>query len=374
MTKVGILTGELYLARGLRGGLAWVAHITSLALAAQGFEVTLIAPQPPEFPQEIKHKNLTIVTFPYNYRTNPILKHIFLLFSFSKTVKKIKADVFLSIDAMFETVLLNYLHPRSRRIIWAQNPLNWEDYQVFGLVNPSYRISKARFLIGKRLLADAYKKSDIILAQAKYFIEKIHRLYGVDKDKIIYLPNPIDYIPPENKIIKSTQPLVCYLGRLDPEKRYWIFFELAKKFTHIQFVIMGEPTRYHQDLFRRIIARYSNLPNLKLLGFLQGDRKWEILDRCWILVLPSIREGLPVAMIEALAHKCALLSSVNPDGLVERFGYYAKNDDFEKGLNWLLESDRWRRLGEEGYKYVKDVHSLNVVMNKLIKIVKNIVW
>ena len=72
-------------------------------------------------------------------------------------------------------------------------------------------------------------------------------------------------------------------------------------------------------------------------------------------------------MIEALAHKCALLSSVNPDGLVERFGYYAKNDDFEKGLNWLLESDRWRRLGEEGYKYVKDVHSLNVVMNKLIK-------
>jgi len=366
------LSSELYLAKGLRGGFAWVAHVTSLALAAQGFEVTLIAPRPPEFPEEIKYKNLNIITFPYTY-TSSIFKHLFSLFSFSKVVRRIDADVFLSIDATFETVLLNYLHPRSRRIIWAQNPLDWEDYQVFGLVNPVYRISKARFQIGKYLLGYAYKKSGIILVQAKYFIKKIHQMYGVDKGKIIYLPNPIDYTPPENKIIKSTQPLVCFLGRLDPEKRYWIFFELAKKFPHIQFVAMGEPSRYHQDLFRRIFSRYSNLPNLKLLGFLQGKRKWEVLDKCWILILPSIREGLPVAMLEALAHKCALLSSVNPDGLVERFGYYAKSDDFEKGLNWLLESDKWRRLGEEGYKYVKNTHSLNIVMNKLIKIINSII-
>jgi glycosyltransferase involved in cell wall biosynthesis len=371
MVKVGILSGELYLAKGLRGGLAWVAHVTSLALAAQGFEITLIAPRPPEFPQEIKYKNLNIITFPYVYRTS-FFKHIFSVSSFSKVIRGINADLFLSIDAMFETVLLNYLHPRSRHIIWAQNPLDWDDYQVFGLVNPNYRISRARFHISKYLLGNAYKKSDIILVQAKYFIEKIQRMYGIDKDKIIYLPNPIDYIPPENKIIKSTEPLVCYLGRLDPEKRYWIFFELAKKFPHIQFIVMGEPTRYHQNLFRRNISRYSNLPNLKLLGFLQGKRKWEMLDKCWILVLPSIREGLPVAMLEALAHKCALLSSVNPDGLVERFGYYAKSDDFEKGLNWLLESDRWRRLGEEGYKYAKNTYSLNIVINKLIKIINSI--
>jgi|ECHhosMinimDraft_1075155.scaffolds.fasta_scaffold06275_2 glycosyltransferase involved in cell wall biosynthesis len=372
MVKVGILGSELYLAKGLRGGLAWVVHVTSLALAAQGFEVTIIAPRPPEFPQEIRYKNLNIITFPYVYQTSSFFKHIFSVFSFSKVVRRINADVFLSIDAMLETVLLNYLHPRSRHIIWAQNPLDWADYQVFGLVNPSYRISKARFLIGKYLLADAYKKSDMILVQAKYFAEKIQRMYGVDKSKIIYLPNPIDYIPPENKIIKSSQPLVCYLGRLDPEKRYWIFFELAKKFPHIQFIVMGEPSIFHQDLFRRIISGYSNLPNLKLLGFLQGKRKWEILDKCWILALPSIREGLPVAMLEALAHKCAILSSVNPDGLVERFGYYAKSDDFEEGLNWLLESDRWRQLGEEGYIYVKNTHSLNIVINKLIKIINSI--
>jgi hypothetical protein len=108
------------LAKGLRGGFAWVAHVTSLALAAQGFEVTLIAPRPPEFPEEVKYKNLNIITFPYTYHTSSIFKNSFSLFSFSKVVRRIDADVFLSIDATLETVLLNYLYPRSGRIVWAQ--------------------------------------------------------------------------------------------------------------------------------------------------------------------------------------------------------------------------------------------------------------
>jgi glycosyltransferase involved in cell wall biosynthesis len=90
------------------------------------------------------------------------------------------------------------------------------------------------------------------------------------------------------------------------------------------------------------------------------------------MVLPSIREGLPIAMLEALAHKCALLSSVNPDGLTERFGYWAKRDDFAEGLKWLLEGGRWRRLGEEGYKYVKENHNMEKIIGKLISLLEKL--
>jgi len=71
-------------------------------------------------------------------------------------------------------------------------------------------------------------------------------------------------------------------------------------------------------------------------------------------------------MLEALAHKCALLSSVNPDGLTERFGYWARKDDFAEGLRWLLDGDRWRRLGGEGYKYVRKNHSIDRVITQFI--------
>jgi glycosyltransferase involved in cell wall biosynthesis len=71
-------------------------------------------------------------------------------------------------------------------------------------------------------------------------------------------------------------------------------------------------------------------------------------------------------MLEALAHKCAILSSVNPDGLTERFGYWTKRDEFSEGLRLLLESDRWRRLGEDGYKYVRENHTLDKVITQFI--------
>jgi len=56
--------------------------------------------------------------------------------------------------------------------------------------------------------------------------------------------------------------------------------------------------------------------------------------------------GVPTAVLKALAHKCALLSSVNPDSLTERFGHWAKKDDFTEGLKLLFEDvgrDIWAR-------------------------------
>jgi glycosyltransferase involved in cell wall biosynthesis len=128
----------------------------------------------------------------------------------------------------------------------------------------------------------------------------------------------------------------------------------------------------YEDRCREVVGKYAGLLNLEIKGFVSEDEKRSILSRCWIMVLPSIREGLPIAMLEALAHKCALLSSVNPDGLTERFGYWAKRDDFAEGLKWLLEGGRWRRLGEEGYKYVKENHNMEKIIGKLISLLEKL--
>jgi glycosyltransferase involved in cell wall biosynthesis len=153
---------------------------------------------------------------------------------------------------------------------------------------------------------------------------------------------------------------------MDPQKRYWLFFELARQFPEAHFIAMGKPSVLYEDRYREVVSKYAGLPNLEVRGFVSEGEKREILDKCWVLVLPSIREGLPIAMLEALAHKCALLSSVNPDGLTERFGYWARKDDFAEGLGWLLEGNRWRRLGEEGYKYVRENHSIDRVITQFI--------
>ncbi|SPC33779.1 protein of unknown function [Candidatus Nitrosocaldus cavascurensis] len=66
-------------------------------------------------------------------------------------------------------------------------------------------------------------------------------------------------------------------------------------------------------------------------------------------------------MLEALAHKMAILSSVNPDGVTEKFGYWAKNDDFDIGLKYLLSNHLWKDFGGGGYTYIQ-----NIIISKIL--------
>jgi glycosyltransferase involved in cell wall biosynthesis len=214
--------------------------------------------------------------------------------------------------------------------------------------------------------------ADMILTQAKFYLDKLKRLYGVNPNRVAYLPNPVNHIPDERSIEKNEKPLICYLARMDPQKRYWIFFKLAKQFPEASFIAMGKPNILYEDIYRRIVSKYAKLPNLEIRGFVNEEEKRRTLDKCWVIVLPSIREGLPIAMLEALAHKCAILSSVNPDRLTESFGYWARGNDFAEGLRWLLESNRWEKLGTKGYKYVRENHNLEVIINRLVNLLKEL--
>ena len=73
----------------------------------------------------------------------------------------------------------------------------------------------------------------------------------------------------------------------------------------------------------------------------------------------ATREALPNSLLEAASHECAILSHVDPDGFARNFGYHAANDDFERGLAWLLEHNRWRERGKAAGAYVHHVFEMD---------------
>jgi len=368
--KVAFITSETFTEKR-HGGFGWLVRTIGRELVRRGFDVTVLAWRDPGYPERYSVDGVEVVTYPYAFETKSVLRHLRDYYGFAKVLKKVNADVFISVEAMVETLIAEALARDAKHVVWAQDPFDWSDYQLLGSVDPYYRISKARFWANKMVFGMAYRRADLVLSQARFYVDKLRRLYGVDPGKVVYLPNPVDPIP-EGDVEKSDEPLVCYLARMDPQKRYWLFFELAKQFPEVRFIAMGRPSVLYEDRYREVASKYVGLPNLEIKGFVSEEKKRSILSRCWIMVLPSIREGLPIAMLEALAHKCALLSSVNPDGLTEMFGYWAKKDDFAEGLKWLLEGDRWRRLGQEGHKYVREVHSLDKVITEPINRLKGL--
>jgi glycosyltransferase involved in cell wall biosynthesis len=335
-------------------------------LVKRGFEVSVICWREPDGESLVEIDGMEVLSYPYDVTTRSSLKHLMDYTNAVPLIKMADADVYLSIDCMIETYIAQKVMPNRKHVIWVQDPFDESDYRLLGSIDPNYKFNRLKFWVTTELYKRAYKRADLILTQAKYYIPKIARLYCVDPRTVKYLPNPVEYIPDESSIIKSKRPTVCFLGRMDPQKRYWLFFQLAKNFPEVDFVAIGRPSFLYEELYKRIVNNCQCSENLKIVGFISEKEKSEILSKSWILCLPSIREGLPIAFLEALAHKCTILSSVNPDGLTERFGYWAKRDDFAEGLKWLLEGDKWRKLGKEGYEYVREVHSLDKVITELI--------
>ena len=106
---------------------------------------------------------------------------------------------------------------------------------------------------------------------------------------------------------------------------------------------------------------------MEMMGFLDqfdGNAHTQVLQKSWVLVNTSAREGLPNAFLEATANKCAILSEVDPDGFASRFGYHAAYGDFGQGLKALLGNDLWRERAAAGYAHVKAEFSLEAAIDQ----------
>jgi glycosyltransferase involved in cell wall biosynthesis len=90
------------------------------------------------------------------------------------------------------------------------------------------------------------------------------------------------------------------------------------------------------------------------------------------MVNTSAREGLPNSFLEAAAHGCAILSSVNPDDFATRFGFYARNDNFIEGLRALLSDNRWQQCGVAGRQEMQEIFSLENAIDQHISVYKSL--
>ena len=154
-----------------------------------------------------------------------------------------------------------------------------------------------------------------------------------------------------------------------------MFLDLAEKFPHVKFIAMGKSRDIEYDEILR--KKYSNLPNIEMTGFIDQfstNEHSNILEKSWIMVNTATREALPNSFLEASAHKCAILSFVDPDGFASEFGYHAKNEDFAEGLKFLLENNRWKEQGEKGYDYVRETfemeHAIDLHVNAYKKVLR----
>ncbi len=157
-------------------------------------------------------------------------------------------------------------------------------------INPS-------ILAQQRLIAAAIDRYIAVShATAQQLIRKLH--WPAQKVQVIHngiTCNPIELQP--DPIQRDDRPVALTVARLDEQKGHRYLLEAAVQLPDVQFMLAGDgPLRSSLEEQVRTLDLEDRV---KFLGHRTDIR--DLLARCNVFVLPSLYEGLPLSVLEAMA-------------------------------------------------------------------------
>ena len=351
---------------GYHGGFGYLTRTLCGELARRGVETFVVTVRRGDQVEEEKLDGFTVLGFPPHdskaFPLRPLLSRLDSLDMY----RKADCDIYHSQAVSYNTLAAQRAMPGRPHIITFQDPYDLEEWRKISSVDPRYALTlgfRARLALEEKILSRACRSADGLYAQAWFLIEKSIRQFKLE-ERPAFLPNPVEV--PDRSMKKAENPTVCFLARWDPQKRVDLFLELALEFPGVEFIAMGRSHDPATDA--RIRSEYKEIPNLALPGFVSEEEKSRILERSWALVNTSVREALPVSFLEALVHETPVISGLDPDSLVRRFGYPTNGIDYSGGLKRMLADEGRRGKGIRGKRFVAEVHELEKVVDAHIEI------
>ena len=155
---------------------------------------------------------------------------------------------------------------------------------------------------------------------------------------------------------------------------------IKKKYKNINFIVAGQIDRNNPSFIEKdLLEKYEKKKVIKYIGYEKNIKK--LFKKSSIIVLPSYREGTPKVIIEALSYGlpviaskisgCKTLIKNNSNGilvpvknvkaLADAIIRLSKN---RKLMNYFIKNGRL---------YAKNELDLNLVINKHLKIYKQLI-
>jgi glycosyltransferase involved in cell wall biosynthesis len=108
---------------------------------------------------------------------------------------------------------------------------------------------------------------------------------------------------PAPRSTRSETPLVCVLARLVPHKRIELAVDavadLAEEVPGLRLELIGDG--WWREAIEAHVARRGVGDRVTLLGRVSEQDKVDALARAWLMLLPSVKEGWGIAVLEAAA-------------------------------------------------------------------------
>lgn len=276
----------LLVVRPCQGGMQ--SHVNTLVtgLTKLGHRVYVVGSQ-----RELEEKGASV--FPIPSATNPVrfLKSAHMLGSL---IEELTPDIVHFHGAL--AALLGLAVSKSRRSAWIYTVHNFLASGATG------------FLRRDDLLA---KKMNAVIAVSKSLALALVD-QGVPYKKITVVHNGIDLelFRPRPFKLPQMRPMFLSMGRLAPEKGYVCLLKAVAQvktsgWPQIRLVIAGDGPQRTQ--LENLVGRLGIGGEVLFVGYVQEPN--ELLQDAFALITPSVREGLGLVNIEAMATGLPVIST-----------------------------------------------------------------
>jgi glycosyltransferase involved in cell wall biosynthesis len=229
---------------------------------------------------------------------------------------------------------------------------------------------------GRLLLRRVMSLATVVVVLGQQWQDHAVTEMGLDPARVVVVPSgvPGPATAPV-RVARGSAPLrIAFLGRLGPRKG------LADLLGALgddevrplpwQLTVAGDGS---QGEFRALTEKLGIAGRVEFLGWVDDRRAASLLERSDALVLPSYAEGLPMAILESLAHEVAVVATPVgevPDvirqgetGLLVDPGDVAA---LAEAIMTLIEDDQCRRrLAREGRRVWEDRYALSTYVRVL---------
>lgn len=314
------------------GGIDIVVQNLAEQLVKLGHDVTILVRRkkgynPPDVYNGVKIKKVFTINFKF---TDAIIYSYFA----TKYAKKHNFDI-VHFHAEGNTLFLKKLRNKhDTKIVVTIHGLDWKRGKFKGL-------GTKILLKSERAIA---KYADEIITLCENDNLYFQNTYNV---KTTVIPNGVNnpcFLKPN--IIKSKFGLendyLLFLARIVPEKGLHYLIDAYNGIDNPRYkLVVAGGSSHSKEYYEEMKNKASNNPNILFTGFVQGDELNELFSNCILYILPSLIEGMPISLIEALSFKKPCLCSDIEE--LKNIGsnniYYFKNgnvDDLKVKLNLLM--------------------------------------
>lgn len=226
----------------------------------------------------------------------------------------------------------------------------------------------------KRYIRSIFNKCNKIIALSEEWKDILSEI--VNRDKIEVLYNSIE-IKHTNVIKDYSKKKILFLGRIGKRKGVYDILEVAPKIVskhpEVEFFIAGDG---EVDKIKELCKRNNIEKNMKIIGWISGNDKIQLLNEATVYLLPSYNEGMPISILEAMSYSLPIVST-NIGGIPQLItngieGYiFNAGDlvDLENSLDKILNNIKLREeMGSNSFEKVNRNFNLKKNIYKLYNI------